>query len=119
MPCSTRLRTMPCVVEGARSRRDASSDRLIRRVPWSAVRIRIARSTDWITAVPFWCDGFHEKSCALVNHRRTVQSTFDIVERHSIGPDRGTGMLDETTLFQRLGAEAIGTAFLVFIGVGS
>jgi glycerol uptake facilitator protein len=29
------------------------------------------------------------------------------------------GMLDETTLFQRLGAEAIGTAFLVFIGVGS
>src|SRR6266545_940183 len=32
---------------------------------------------------------------------------------------RGTGMLDETNLFQRLGAEAIGTAFLVFIGVGS
>src|SRR6187431_3641549 len=29
------------------------------------------------------------------------------------------GMLDETNLFQRLGAEAIGTAFLVFIGVGS
>ena len=28
-------------------------------------------------------------------------------------------MLDETTLFQRLGAEAIGTAFLVFIGVGA
>jgi glycerol uptake facilitator protein len=28
-------------------------------------------------------------------------------------------MLDETSLFQRLGAEAIGTAFLVFIGVGS
>jgi glycerol uptake facilitator protein len=28
-------------------------------------------------------------------------------------------MLDETTLFQRLGAEVIGTAFLVFIGVGS
>jgi len=28
-------------------------------------------------------------------------------------------MLDETNLFQRLGAEAIGTAFLVFIGVGS
>src|SRR3954454_352217 len=28
-------------------------------------------------------------------------------------------MLDETTLVQRLGAEAIGTAFLVFIGVGS
>ena len=28
-------------------------------------------------------------------------------------------MLDETTLAQRLGAEAIGTAFLVFIGVGS
>ena len=28
-------------------------------------------------------------------------------------------MLDETTLFQRLAAEAIGTAFLVFIGVGS
>jgi glycerol uptake facilitator protein len=28
-------------------------------------------------------------------------------------------MLDETTLLQRLGAEAIGTAFLVFIGVGS
>ena len=28
-------------------------------------------------------------------------------------------MLDETTLSQRLGAEALGTAFLVFIGVGS
>ena len=28
-------------------------------------------------------------------------------------------MLDETTTFQRLAAEAIGTAFLVFIGVGS
>src|SRR6476469_3738343 len=28
-------------------------------------------------------------------------------------------MLDESNLFQRLGAEAIGTAFLVFIGVGS
>ena len=28
-------------------------------------------------------------------------------------------MLDETNLIQRLGAEAIGTAFLVFIGVGS
>jgi glycerol uptake facilitator protein len=28
-------------------------------------------------------------------------------------------MLDETSLFQRLAAEAIGTAFLVFIGVGS
>src|SRR6187402_3168139 len=28
-------------------------------------------------------------------------------------------MLDETNLFQRLGAEAIGTAFLVFVGVGS
>lgn len=32
---------------------------------------------------------------------------------------KGQGMLDETTLFQRLAAEAIGTAFLVFIGVGS
>ena len=28
-------------------------------------------------------------------------------------------MLDETNLLQRLGAEVIGTAFLVFIGVGS
>jgi glycerol uptake facilitator protein len=28
-------------------------------------------------------------------------------------------MLDETNLVQRLGAEAVGTAFLVFIGVGS
>ena len=28
-------------------------------------------------------------------------------------------MLDETSLFQRSGAEALGTAFLVFIGVGS
>ena len=28
-------------------------------------------------------------------------------------------MLDETNFFQRLGAEVIGTAFLVFIGVGS
>ena len=32
---------------------------------------------------------------------------------------KGLGMLDETTLFQRLTAEVIGTAFLVFIGVGS
>ena len=28
-------------------------------------------------------------------------------------------MLDETNFLQRLGAEVIGTAFLVFIGVGS
>ena len=28
-------------------------------------------------------------------------------------------MLDESSLAQRLGAEFIGTAFLVFIGVGS
>ena len=28
-------------------------------------------------------------------------------------------MLDETTTVQKLAAEAIGTAFLVFIGVGS
>ena len=28
-------------------------------------------------------------------------------------------MLDETNLIQRLGAEALGTAFLVFIGVGA
>src|SRR5205085_3845073 len=34
-------------------------------------------------------------------------------------PGEGHGMLDATTLFQRLGAEFIGTAFLVFIGVGS
>src|SRR6186997_1898907 len=32
---------------------------------------------------------------------------------------RSNGMLDETNLLQRLGAEALGTAFLVFIGVGS
>ena len=43
------VRTMPCVVDGARSSRAASSDRLIRRAPWSAVSTRMARSTDWIT----------------------------------------------------------------------
>src|SRR3954470_3372864 len=37
----------------------------------------------------------------------------------TMGEGSGTDMLDETTLLQRLGAEAIGTAFLVFIGVGS
>jgi glycerol uptake facilitator protein len=36
-----------------------------------------------------------------------------------INQEKRNGMLDETNLFQRLGAEAIGTAFLVFIGVGS
>jgi glycerol uptake facilitator protein len=35
------------------------------------------------------------------------------------GHEEGYGMLDENSLFQRLGVEAIGTAFLVFIGVGS
>src|SRR3954452_18780563 len=34
-------------------------------------------------------------------------------------PGKGHGMLDESTLFQRLTAEVIGTAILVFIGVGS
>ena len=28
-------------------------------------------------------------------------------------------MLDETTLYQRMAAEFIGTAFLVFVGVGA
>ena len=40
---------MPCVVDGASSSRAASSERLIRRAPWSAVSTRIARSIDWIT----------------------------------------------------------------------
>src|SRR3954463_4255402 len=33
--------------------------------------------------------------------------------------ERTSNMLDETTTLQKLAAEAIGTAFLVFIGVGS
>ena len=63
---------------------------------------------------------FHENSCVLVNHRCSVRITFDNIEsRFGQLGRRGTDMLDETNLLQRLGAEAIGTAFLVFIGVGS
>jgi len=54
-----------------------------------------------------------------VNHRRSVATVFDITESYSDNENKGHGMLDETNLLQRLGAEAIGTAFLVFIGVGS
>jgi glycerol uptake facilitator protein len=47
------------------------------------------------------------------------QIIFDNTESDSDDLRRVRHMLDETNLFQRLGAEAIGTAFLVFIGVGS
>src|SRR6186997_759881 len=48
-----------------------------------------------------------------------VQITFDYTESDSAITRRIGQMLDETNLYQRLGAEALGTAFLVFIGVGS
>ena len=54
-----------------------------------------------------------------MNHRGSLQITFDNIEWNSDNLQRGKGMLDETNLLQRLGAEVIGTAFLVFIGVGS
>src|SRR6185436_15132177 len=41
------------------------------------------------------------------------------IECHSDFERKGHGMLDETTTVQKLAAEALGTAFLVFIGVGS
>src|SRR5512133_2642017 len=118
MPCSTRVRTMPWVVDGASSRRAASSDRLIRRAPWRALSTRIARSTDWITSVlPLWA--LHEDPCLLVNHRCSLQILFDDVESSSDNCEGARPMLDETNFFHRLGAEVIGTAFLVFIGVVS
>jgi glycerol uptake facilitator protein len=44
-----------------------------------------------------------------------LRTTFDDVERHS---EQG-GSVDESTSVQKLAAEVIGTAFLVFVGVGS
>src|SRR5689334_1747008 len=129
MPCSTSERTMPCVVDGARSSRAARADRLIRRAPCRAVSTRTARSSDWVTCCsppfhPAGCDNILEDSCGVVNHGRNVRESFDNIESSSetlnaSAPGKGHGMLDETTLAQRLGAEVIGTAFLVFIGVGS
>ena len=72
---------MPWVVEGASSRRAASSDRLIRRAPCSAVSTRMARSTDWITYASFrGVTNFTKTLALLVNHRRSVQITFDNIE---------------------------------------
>jgi hypothetical protein len=46
-----------------------------------------------------------------------LRHTFDNVERHSITWRHP--VLDETSLPQRLTAEFLGTAFLVFVGVGA
>ena len=82
MPCSTRLRTIPCVVEGASSSRAAISERLIRRAPWSAVSTRIARSIDWITWLPFLLSTvrFAKTIACAVNHGCMVHITFDYTE---------------------------------------
>ena len=77
----------------------------------------MARSTDWITPIssrPM----FSERSCALVNHRRSLHVTFDNIESFDI-MTKGHGMLDETNCSSAWVLRFIGTAFLVFIGVGS
>src|SRR3954449_11685471 len=60
---------------------------------------------------------FSQKTLSAVKHSCNVRDTFDNVERHSESAE--VPMLDENTRTQRLAAEFIGTAFLVFIGVGS
>src|SRR4051812_35827478 len=126
MPWLTRVRTMPCTVDAGSSNRPASSDSVIRRAPWRATRTRMARSTDWITCpallvyLPVWSFDFPDVPCVTVNHGRMFRLTFDIIECHSRLQDgRRVLMLDETSLTKRMAAEVIGTAFLVFIGVGS
>src|SRR5256885_5774870 len=113
MPCASRVRTMPCTVEGGSPRAPAISPRLMVRAPCSAMRIRTARSTDWIT------------QCSLTRSPRTLVSwvtalylriAFDNIERHS---ESQGGLVDESSMIQKLAAETIGTAFLVFVGVGS
>src|SRR3954452_20320684 len=47
-------------------------------------------------------------------HRSTISNVV-----RQVSCPIGVNMLDETTTVQKLAAEAIGTAFLVFIGVGS
>ena len=86
-PCRARPGCGRCRASstGASSRRAASSDRLIRRAPWSAVRTRIARSTDWITASASFrrVTDFTKTLAHLVNHRCNVQTSFDIIESYS------------------------------------
>src|SRR3954451_23311330 len=124
MPCSARVRTIPWVVDGARSRRAESSDRLIRRAPWSAVSTRIARSTDWITGlclrIGSGCGESMPKGLAVTGITKVLsvhRSTIPNIVQHS--GTKGQMMLDDTSTAQKLTAEAIGTAFLVFVGVGS
>src|SRR4029079_2941756 len=49
-------------------------------------------------------------------HRSTISNG---IRQSVLEHERTSNMLDETTTVQKLAAEAIGTAFLVFIGVGS
>src|SRR4051794_11740567 len=82
MPCSTRVRTMPCTVDGARSSLAASSDRLMRRAPWSAVSTRIARSTDWITCVSLLDLTSDEEVCRTLLRPVNRESSLPHIIRH-------------------------------------
>ena len=136
---------MPCTVDGGRSSRCAISPRLSRWSPWSTARIRSARSTDWITGSP--PSGARQAVAICVCVARTsreehlvdcIANTCVISDHHSTlsndvrqngnpaairrDGDRGRlqeSSMDEPSILQKLAAEVIGTAFLVFIGVGS
>src|SRR5512132_4271287 len=94
----------------------------MRRAPCSAKSTRIARSIDWITRPSLLgvgpapkvsgCVLHHSEPCVYIpNEIRHYRIKFRI--------QGGRAMLDESSLAQKLVAEFIGTAFLVFIGVGS
>src|SRR3954452_12304667 len=124
MPCASRVRTRPWTVEGARSMAVAISPRLIRRPPCSTVRMRSARSTAWIIRPPSAeigpCD---DRSISVWSRSHSTLSNAIRDSRQPHGsrlrPRSQENVMDEPSLTQKLAAEAFGTAFLVFIGVGS
>src|SRR3954453_3240750 len=124
MPCASRVRTRPWTVEGARSMVVAISPRLIRRPPCSTVRMRRARSTAWIIRPPSAeigpCD---DRSISVWSRSHSTLSNAIRDSRQPHGsrlrPRSQENVMDEPSLTQKLAAEAFGTAFLVFLGVGS
>src|SRR6476469_808137 len=124
MPCASSVRTRPWTVEGARSIAVALSPRLMRRPPCSTVRMRRARSTAWIIRPPSAGVGACADRSISVWSRSHSTLSNDI--RDSRPPDGSRlrprsqeTFMDEPSIIQKLAAEAFGTAFLVFVGVGS
>ena len=96
------------------------------REPCSAARMRAARSIAWITRAPLSClaipEPEHDTLDAIFANSLDVSAIFgaifDNVESDSHHTE-GALQMDENTRWQKLAAEFLGTAFLVFVGVGS